>query len=70
MNNSKLVENGELDESMTSDPSDEINNDDFMLEYDAHMFHKIQTLGSTHVIENKKIESHVFARDRSTVGIF
>ena len=40
--------------SMTSDPSDEISNDDFMLEYDAHMFHKIQTLGSTHVIENKK----------------
>ena len=38
MNNSKLVENGELDESMTSDPSDEISNDDFMLEYDAHMF--------------------------------
>ena len=54
--------------SMTSDPSDEINNDDFMLECDAHMFHKIQTLGST--IENKKNESHVFARARSIVGIF
>ena len=51
MNNSKLVENGELDESMTSGPSDEINNDDFLLEYDAHMFHKIQTLGSMHVIK-------------------
>ena len=68
MNNSKIVENGELDESMTSGPSDEINNDDFLLEYDAHMFHKIQTLGST--IENKKFESHVFARARSIVEIF
>ena len=56
--------------SMTSDPSDEISNDDFMLEYDAHMFHKIQTLGPTHVIKKQKFESHVFARDRSTVGIF